>query len=199
MDLNHSKLVLEELGRFHASSLLFEETLSPKTISESFEHMQEPNEDNEAFKIFEMMIKAQAKNASLYLKNLPKYEKCVKWLDANHDNLQRLYIDALKNNKKKLSEVLIHGDCWTNNILFKYNENSDPVDVRFVDLQISRKSSPVEEIHYFFYSSLSGDTRVNNFQLMLYTYYQSFSKVLLFARRKVPFTFKELFKRDGEK
>ncbi|KAB7499286.1 hypothetical protein Anas_04953 [Armadillidium nasatum] len=27
---------------------------------------------------------------------------------------------------------------------------------------------------------------------MLYTYYQSFSKVLLFARRKVPFTFKEL-------
>ncbi|KAB7499291.1 hypothetical protein Anas_04955 [Armadillidium nasatum] len=40
LDLNHANLVMKELGRFHASSLLFEETLAPKTIPESFDYFE---------------------------------------------------------------------------------------------------------------------------------------------------------------
>ncbi|RXG70569.1 hypothetical protein Avbf_01633 [Armadillidium vulgare] len=36
MDFDHTVLVLKELGRFHASSLLYEETLHPKSIEEFF-------------------------------------------------------------------------------------------------------------------------------------------------------------------
>ncbi|KAL7648267.1 UNVERIFIED_CONTAM: hypothetical protein RMT77_000173 [Armadillidium vulgare] len=37
MDFNHAELVLEELGRYHASSLLYEDVISPKTFEETFD------------------------------------------------------------------------------------------------------------------------------------------------------------------
>ncbi|RXG50985.1 hypothetical protein Avbf_16118, partial [Armadillidium vulgare] len=37
MDFNHAKLVFEELGRYHASSLLYEDVISPKTFDDFYE------------------------------------------------------------------------------------------------------------------------------------------------------------------
>ncbi|RXG55459.1 hypothetical protein Avbf_18637 [Armadillidium vulgare] len=36
MDFDHTVLVLKELGRFHSSSLLYDETLYPKSIEDTF-------------------------------------------------------------------------------------------------------------------------------------------------------------------
>ncbi|RXG58560.1 hypothetical protein Avbf_07678 [Armadillidium vulgare] len=192
LDLNHANLVMKELGRFHASSLLFEETLAPKTIPESFDYFDELwlDPDNAAFPMFEKMMASFAEGAIKVLQPLDTYKQCVKWLSANKGNMGKFFAEGTQPGRK--FNVLAHGDSWTNNILFKYNDDNIPVDMRFVDLQCSRKSSPAADIVYFFYSSLNGDTRTKHFQKMLYTYYQSFSKVLIFARRKVPFTFKEL-------
>lgn len=30
--------------------------------------------------------------------------------------------------------ILTHGDLWVNNLLFKYNENGQPIDVRLVSM-----------------------------------------------------------------
>ncbi|KAL7648272.1 UNVERIFIED_CONTAM: hypothetical protein RMT77_000178 [Armadillidium vulgare] len=191
-DVHHALLVMEELGRFHASSLLLKESIEPKTFVEKYEHFEEPwfNADNDLFKVFLKMIESQVEESINILSAIPKYDRCTKWLKAHKEIFGLNFIDGFK--PRKPFEVLVHGDCHTNNMLFKYNSMNEPIDMRFVDLQCTRLGSPASDIDYFAYSSLGGETRSKHFPKLLYTYYQSFSKVLLFARKKVPFTFKEL-------
>ncbi|KAB7499289.1 hypothetical protein Anas_04957 [Armadillidium nasatum] len=175
-DLNHAILVLEELGRFHASSLLLEDTIAPKTFVETFDHFQ-----------------TQVECTIKYLSEIPKYKKCVQWLKANIDSVGHYYLDG--NTPKEPFDVLVHGDCWTNNMLFKYNSKNKPEDVRFVDLQCSRKASPASDIAYFIFTSLNGEIRSSYMKELLLSYYQSFTRILILARKKIPFKFKEL---EGE-
>ncbi|RXG58781.1 hypothetical protein Avbf_13939 [Armadillidium vulgare] len=39
-DFNHASLVMGELGRFHASSLLLEDAIAPKTFEETFGNLE---------------------------------------------------------------------------------------------------------------------------------------------------------------
>ncbi|KAB7499084.1 hypothetical protein Anas_05088, partial [Armadillidium nasatum] len=192
-DYHHALLVMEELGRFHASSLLLQESIAPKTFAEHFEYFEEPWFDinNETSKMMTVMLESQAVSAIDCLNKFPKYEKCIKWLEANKQNMGRYFIEGFKSTKPPF-EVLVHGDPHTNNMLFKYDKNGIVEDMRFVDLQCCRLSSPGSDINYYAYSSLTGEIRSKHFQKLLYAYYQSFSKVLIFARKKVPYTFKEL-------
>ncbi|XP_066145025.1 uncharacterized protein [Euwallacea fornicatus] len=52
-------------------------------------------------------------------------------------------------------KCLTHGDCWSNNMLFKFSESGDLEDVKLIDFQLARESTPVHDLSYFFYSSAS--------------------------------------------
>ncbi|RXG57804.1 hypothetical protein Avbf_12093, partial [Armadillidium vulgare] len=105
-DLNHAILVLEELGRIHASSLLLEDTIAPKTFVETFDHFQETWLDikDPAFIALETVIKTQVECTIKYLSEIPKYEKCVQWLKANIDSVGHYYLDG--NTPKEPFDVL---------------------------------------------------------------------------------------------
>ncbi|RXG58780.1 hypothetical protein Avbf_13940 [Armadillidium vulgare] len=110
-DYQHAFLVMEELGRFHASSLILEEAIAPKTFEPWFDV------NNKTFKVFEKLITSHAEGAIKFLNVIPRYEKCVKWLNANMKFLGRYFLEGFKSSKP--FGVLAHGDCWTNNMLFK--------------------------------------------------------------------------------
>ncbi|RXG60644.1 hypothetical protein Avbf_04792 [Armadillidium vulgare] len=171
---------------------LLKDSIAPKSFEEKYENFDETwfSPDTGFFKIFLSMVESQAEVAINFLREIPKYEKCVKWLQAHKQTLGLNFFEGYT--PRKPFEVLVHGDCHTNNMLFKYNSMNEPIDVRLLDLQTCRLGSNASDIDYFAYSSLGGETRSKYFPKLLYTYYQSFSKVLLFARKKVPFTFKEL-------
>ncbi|KAL7648245.1 UNVERIFIED_CONTAM: hypothetical protein RMT77_000151 [Armadillidium vulgare] len=189
-DLKHSILVVEELARFHASSLLFEETLEKKSIPESFDHFEVWLNNNEICSFFNVIIGSQCASTIKLMKNFPKYEKCVTWLEKRMDCLGQLYRDVLSPSKS--FNVLIHGDCRASNILFRNNEIGSPQDVRFVDFQGSRKSSPSNDLIYFLFSSVDSHVRRQDIQIIENAYYESFCKVLYAAGEQPPFTLKEL-------
>jgi aminoglycoside phosphotransferase (APT) family kinase protein len=62
--------------------------------------------------------------------------------------------------------VLIHGDLWVNNMLFRYSDD-DPVDVRFLDFQLLHFTSPAIDLQYFFSTSLCEDVRENHLDSLM--------------------------------
>ncbi|XP_017785309.1 PREDICTED: uncharacterized protein LOC108568622 [Nicrophorus vespilloides] len=75
--------------------------------------------------------------------------------DINHlkDNVLK-YFEHIVNNKGK-RVVITHGDCWSNNMMFKYsdpNNPGQPTDLCLLDFQLIRKGSPVLDLSYFFYA-----------------------------------------------
>lgn len=73
-----------------------------------------------------------------------------------------------------------------NNFLFKY-ENGKPVDVLFVDYQMSYYSSPGLDLNYFINTSPHNDVRENHIDELLHTYYGSFASALdALAVKKIP-------------
>ena len=74
-------------------------------------------------------------------------------------------------------KVLNHGDLWVNNFMFKYEEEK-PVDVIFVDFQMSFYSSPGIDINYFICTSPKTAIRLKNRTKILEHYHKSFASTL---------------------
>ena len=67
--------------------------------------------------------------------------------------------------------VINHGDCWNNNILFKYKESGSVEKMCLLDLQVSRYTSPAIDILHFLYSSTQADMRWEHFDELLQDYH----------------------------
>ncbi|CAG0912312.1 unnamed protein product [Notodromas monacha] len=100
-------------------------------------------------------------------------------------------------------KMILHGDCWTNNIMFRYAKNSmgdeEPVEVKFVDLQATRYSHPAVDLAYFLFTSVPEKLRHDRTNELLLCYYNKFFEYLEelmvteIAKDKYPF---EDFRKD---
>lgn len=69
-------------------------------------------------------------------------------------------------NKNKRSDVITHGDLWSNNLM--YNELTK--DMSFIDLQLMIYTSVAADLSYFFYICLSVSTRKMHYKQLLKEY-----------------------------
>ncbi|XP_012550911.1 uncharacterized protein LOC101746639 [Bombyx mori] len=70
-----------------------------------------------------------------------------------------------------------HGDCWTNNAIFKYTGRR-PIEVILVDYQLGRYASPATDLSYFLYMSTSGEILFKHYDRVLDIYYGTLTAVL---------------------
>lgn len=69
--------------------------------------------------------------------------------------------------------VICHGDFCRNNMLFKYNENGKPIDVKFFDVATVRYASPVIDISFFLALNMTSDVRLKHWDDLLSAYHDA--------------------------
>ncbi|XP_037797916.1 uncharacterized protein LOC119593070 isoform X2 [Penaeus monodon] len=190
MDVAHTKLVLEELARLHAASYLLK--LKTPDLAEKYPILNVDwlNYADDARKTVQERFSDQMDMVKDMLNKVGGYEVAENWLSRNKGRV----LEILENNIKGVPpfDVLCHGDCWTNNVLFRYNEKEVPVEVMLLDLQMCRQASPATDITYLFYTSLEGHVRTSNLESFLDIYYSAFLGVTEAGKSSLPFSRQKL-------
>lgn len=195
--IDHVKLVMNTLGKFHAISFALRD--------------QNPKKFNEFKEIQDIFLTRKAdENLRNYFVSLT--DRAIKTLDEKlHANLiekviklcgnslMDTMIECVDGTANEPYSVLCHGDCWNNNILFKYkvkllilflliillisnlcylflfSQNGKPIDIRLLDWQIARYSSPVCDLAYYIYGGTTKEFRDQYYDIILKTYHNSLS------------------------
>ncbi|CAH1392393.1 unnamed protein product, partial [Nezara viridula] len=173
-DLNHARLVLRSLGRYHAMAKVLEER---GLISK------------DGYKPYLFL------NNEIYIRNFiyGRMQALVKgmregggeeWAEYA-DKLCQISFEKLLKRIKECGkfdddtfECLNHGDCWNNNMMFKNNWEGRPIEMRFVDFQMPHYSSPCIDVTYFLYTSIKPNVRHQNLQSLIQLYHESLTSSL---------------------
>lgn len=195
MDPAHVHLVLRELARMHAASvlLLSNEEFRGVDFVEKFPVLREFTEamkDDGSDSNMDAMIDQYCENSAKIVDKNAGYEHVAQFMRSLKGKGEEAFLHLYQS--KDPFRVICHGDCWNNNFLFRYGQDGAPVDCRLLDLQVVRVGSPALDLNYMLYCSLNGDVRTKNLTNIFNTYYASFASIMALAGQPLKFTVDEL-------
>ncbi|XP_068229158.1 uncharacterized protein [Palaemon carinicauda] len=191
LDISHTHLALQELARFHASSLLLKAAQGPHFEAKyDFLDTEWYNVTEDAIAFFIALFDRNIENAVAILKVLRGDDRVISWLQKIKSSVYKILEDMMK--RDTAFTTLCHGDCLSNNILFRYDEDGNPSEALLLDFQIARRASLVTDLHLLLNISVYGADRKKNLEDFLRTYYNSFKQVMEAAGLETPFQLDEL-------
>ncbi|XP_017052318.1 uncharacterized protein LOC108095664 [Drosophila ficusphila] len=182
LDQEHTERVLRKLAQWHAATAVRISTKGqyPEILLKGF--FKEENKP--------MMHQMMNGMGQIFL-------KCCHTYEGNKDYIDKIV--ALKpvviDEMFKLGEVdpndfnvLNHGDCWANNIMFQYDESGKIKEVYMVDYQVTKYGSVAQDLLYFLISSTKLEDKLSKFDYYIKVYHDSLVehlKILKYSK-KIP-------------
>lgn len=173
LDVAHASLVLKELARLHAASLLLQKK-DPEYSKDTLLHRGWINMTDDGFGMLQV-LEGVMDTGIMMLKKVGGYESSITWAESTKSKLREIFE---KQREPCKHQVICHGDAWNNNLLFKYDEDGVPVEVMLIDLQMCRREPFAVDLNYLLYTSLTGDVRKPNLDALLETYRGHFNGVM---------------------
>lgn len=176
IDFGHTALVMKELGKLHAVSFAIRDQ-EPEMFKKFMQRTSNFHGEIDKSPAAQRIQKCH-------------YDRAIRSLDPNEtvliermENLKSTYGDLLKattsNTTCEPFGVLVHGDCWINNILFRYDDGpSTPSKLCLIDWQLSQFGSPALDISSFLFCTLSPKLRNDHFDDFINCYYKAFQRTL---------------------
>ncbi|KYM98291.1 PREDICTED: uncharacterized protein LOC108777664 [Cyphomyrmex costatus] len=177
LDYPHLSLALRCLGEFHAYSFItrvadpisFEKLkMKEHLFTQKLYDNSEDKQKNMLKVLIDVIFQALANEDKHYIE---RYQRFL-------ENMMSNMIDAVDGKAAEPYAVVNHGDSWTNNMLFKYDQENNPCDLRFIDLQICRYASPVLDIVYMLFCCCTQETRSKYFDQVIDEYYEALSRCI---------------------
>ncbi|TDG39970.1 hypothetical protein AWZ03_013609 [Drosophila navojoa] len=173
----HCVVILQKLGKFHASSMVLVE--KEPSVREHFSSgMLDENyiRTNERFISF---MTLQLRTLANVVAKWAGYEQLAEKLHRHCDNIKENLVLTGRAVPGEIT-VLNHGDLWVNNFMYKYHDElpTKPIDAIFVDFQNSFFGSPGCDINFFLNSSVQLDVLMHRREFLIQTYYASLRESL---------------------
>ncbi|XP_066249546.1 uncharacterized protein [Euwallacea similis] len=169
LDEEHLNALFKVYGKYHALTFAFKHQ-----NREKYEEMTREIQD-----VFDKLYNGGLMTKML-LNLLKIAQSAVKEIDEKKADRLQPWIDDFMDRfitkgmfYKGDYSTLTHGDCWSNNILFKYDKSETLEDLRLIDHQLVRDSTPVHDLSYFFYAG-AAKKDLDKLDQYLETYYDSF-------------------------
>uniref|UniRef100_A0A1B6HIT1 CHK kinase-like domain-containing protein n=1 Tax=Homalodisca liturata TaxID=320908 RepID=A0A1B6HIT1_9HEMI len=177
LDFDHCAVALKKLGRFHALSYSkkqenLERFLS--VVSKLKETRWETHQRDESNKFLQVSIERGM---------LPLMEEGGEHKEILEEIMSHAYEDphSLMKGLCKPEEpfaVLCHGDFCRNNMVFRYDADGKPEDVRFFDMATARYASPAIDLSFFLFLNTSVELRRTRWDELLQVYHDSLASAL---------------------
>lgn len=84
--------------------------------------------------------------------------------------------------------VLNHGDCWSNNIMFQYDSFGKINETYLVDFQMPKYGTPAQDLFYFLVSSAKLEIKIKEFDYFIKFYHDNLTENLRLLKypKKLP-------------
>ncbi|XP_065364309.1 uncharacterized protein LOC135957488 [Calliphora vicina] len=183
LDWNHSVMILDKLAKFHATSMVLakKDPAITKRLQKGMLCEETVLKTDTFLQMFGGYLGQLVKSSSTW----PGYENISSKLQKYYQNFKQITHKLAKANEGDRFVVLNHGDMWTNNFMYTYEDESDlnkPTKVIFVDFQLSFYGSPGCDLNFFLNTSVQLDILKTKRNDLIEIYYKSFSECLDYMR-----------------
>ncbi|XP_068157111.1 uncharacterized protein [Drosophila tropicalis] len=180
LDQQHTDKVLRKLSQWHAASIVRVATKGPYEESLTTGFFKEENR--------QMMTEMNKALSQIFLKCCATYEgnetyfEDVKVLQpkVTDEIFKMAKLDPLELN------VLNHGDCWSNNIMFQYDAFGKIKEVYLVDYQMPRWGTVAQDLLYFLISSTKLEDKLSKFDQNIKFYHDNLVEHLKLLKYSKP-------------
>lgn len=176
LDYAHARLVISELGRFHALSFAMRDQ-RPDELAEL--------KLRKADFMLNMMESEMGVNTwkNMYIMASETLEPNETELSDKMLLLAETFVDRFRQccqtDASEPFGVLCHGDFWNNNMMYRYEEGSrTPAVVCLIDWQLVQFCSPATDIVQFLFTSTEKGLRDEHYTDMLSTYRECLADAL---------------------
>ncbi|XP_013107731.2 uncharacterized protein LOC106087286 [Stomoxys calcitrans] len=174
LDMEHCKSVLKRMAQWHAASAACIQLKDELTKMRGVLNVR-------AKDLLHQMFVDAMKGLLKATKQLPGHQEYFDKLNKLSSNiLDKVYLNCQWDESE--FNVLNHGDCWSNNIMFQYDGESRLQATYFVDLQVPLYGSPAMDLYYFILSSSKLDLKIAHFDEMIKYYHENLIENLVLLK-----------------
>ncbi|XP_061717057.1 uncharacterized protein LOC133524916 [Cydia pomonella] len=163
------RLIVKDLAKYHSLSYAFKN--SEPEIYENYSNK---------LKNMWTIMSAEPESQQFFESGENDLLKMMHDVSDKYKNVLRGSLTQIAAIAKKLQSyekgskfsVILQGDCWNNNILFRL-EDGKPVEDVMIDYQLSNESSPASDLLYLIFNCTDHATRLKHYQEWIDYYHEN--------------------------
>ncbi|XP_065371975.1 uncharacterized protein LOC135963898 [Calliphora vicina] len=167
LDMEHTECVLIRLAQWHAASAVLVADKGPLEDKYIKGYFHEEGKD-----IMKHIFEGMGQNFIDCAKNYSNYNEYADDINSfNSKMFDELYATSKPNPNE--FNVLNHGDCWSNNVMFQYDAFGKIKETYLIDFQMSKYGTPAQDLYYFLLSSTNYEIKIKHFDYFIKFYHDN--------------------------